>query len=193
MSLSTLVSDVTIQQIVQYRLADLEILLAEQRQESGVLLNPVTTSAANSSIPLVVGGYYELAIQQYKALLLDHPGQAQNVEVLYQLAKAYEQQGQVDDSFAILEQLLQEFPNNPYLAEIHFRRGEALFNLGDYAKAIPAYEQVLQLGEDNPYYPTSAYMLGWSNFKIDQQIESLTAFSLLLDHHLPIKLLRQRP
>jgi outer membrane protein assembly factor BamD (BamD/ComL family) len=191
LTLSTLVKEPGTQQIVQYRLADLEILLAEQRQESGVVINSPGTAGAISETPAVIGGYYELAIQQYKAILNDHPEEEQNVEVLYQLAKAYEQQGQVEDSFTTLEQLLREFPDNPYLAEIHFRRGEVLFNQGDYVRAIPAYGKVLQLGGDNPYYPTSAYMLGWSHFKVDQQIESLTAFGHLLDHHLPNQIIAQ--
>ncbi|MFT5675076.1 MAG: outer membrane protein assembly factor BamD (BamD/ComL family) [Paraglaciecola sp.] len=191
MTLSTLVNEAGTKQIVQYRLADLEILLAEQRQESGVVLNTAATSGANAETPAVTGGYYELAIEQYKAILNDHPEEAQNVEVLYQLAKAYEQQGQVEESLATLEQLLQQFPENPYLAEIHFRRGEVLFNRGNYADAIPAYGKVLRLGDYNPYYPTAAYMLGWSHFKMDQQIESLTAFSRLLDHHLPNQIIAQ--
>jgi outer membrane protein assembly factor BamD (BamD/ComL family) len=191
LTLSTLVNEASTQQIVQYRLADLEILLAEQRQESGLVVNTAATPGVNSDSSAAIGGYYELAIQQYKALLIDHPQQPQNVEVLYQLAKAYEQQGQVDDSFVTLEQLLQQFPDNPYLAEIHFRRGEVLFNRGDYVRAIPAYGKVLQLGEDNPYYPTAAYMLGWSHFKIDQQVESLRAFGRLLDHHLPNQIIAQ--
>ena len=117
--------------------------------------------------------------------MVEHPQNPENVEVLYQLAKAYEQQGQMQDSFATLQQLLQQFPDNAYLAEIHFRMGEVEFSRPNYSLATSAYSKVLEQGEQNPYYGTAAYMLGWSYFKNEQQDQALKAFTTLLDHKLP--------
>lgn len=195
-TLMSLVSEPETRQIVQYRLADLELLLAEQHQESGEPVPASKTRLADEKLSLGSGseegnGYYQLAIVQYQALLSAHPQQAQNVEVLYQLAKAYEQQGQAQKSFQTLKQLLKQYPQNPYLAEIHFRRGEILFNQANYQDAIAAYGNVLGLGEDNPYFATSAYMLGWSHFKTEQQSRALLAFTQLLDHKLPNQIIKQ--
>jgi tetratricopeptide (TPR) repeat protein len=172
--------DPLIKKIVQYRLADLEVSLAEQRQEDG--------------LPIDSAGHqlFDLAIEQYQHLLVEHAQNPENVDVLYQLAKAFEQQGQMQQSFATLQQLLLQFPENIYLAEIHFRMGEVEFNRANYALAISAYNHVLAQGEQNPYYGTAAYMLGWSYFKNEQQSEALKAFTTLLDHKLPNEIVAQQ-
>lgn len=182
-ALFEVVGDPQTKQIVQYKLADLEVSLAEQKQEDGLPTETQSTVAKQSG--LKPQKLFDLAIRQYQQLLVDHPHNPENVEVLYQLAKAYEQQGQMQDSFATLQQLLQQFPDNAYLAETHFRMGEVEFNLANYDSAISSYNKVLEQGEQNPYYGTAAYMLGWSYFKNEQQGDALKAFTTLLDHKLP--------
>ena len=188
-ALLEVVGDPQTKQIVQYRLADLEVSLAEQKQENGLPIDSVASSTKQSGQNLQK--LFDLAIVQYQQLLVEHPQNPDNVDVLYQLAKAYEQQGQVQASFATLQQLLQQFPSNGYLAEIHFRMGEVEFNRANYPLAISAYNKVLAQGEQNPYYATAAYMLGWSNFKNEQQGEALKAFTTLLDHKLPNEVVAQ--
>jgi len=188
-ALLEVVGDPQTKQIVQYRLADLEVSLAEQKQENGLPIDSVASSAKPSD--QTPQKLFDLAIVQYQQLLVQHPQNPENLDVLYQLAKAYEQQGQIQASFATLQQLLQQFPGNGYLAEIHFRMGEVEFNRANYPLAISAYNQVLAQGEQNPYYGTAAYMLGWSYFKNEQQGEALKAFTTLLDHKLPNDIVAQ--
>ncbi|WJG08754.1 tetratricopeptide repeat protein [Aliiglaciecola sp. LCG003] len=157
--------------IVQYRLADLEILLAEQKQEVGSVV--------------LEQGYFDLAIAQYQQILAQHPNQRDNAEVLYQLAKSYDLQGQSQQSLEVIEQLLNDYPHSMYAPELYFRKGEILFNRSDYLGAIAAYSKVLENGESNDYYMTSAYMLGWSYYKSEQYNFSLRAFTRLLDQKLP--------
>lgn len=194
-ALLEVVGDPQTKQIVQYRLADLEVSLAEQKQEEGLPSEAASITETASSKPKQTNPkppkLFDVAIVQYQQLLADHPNRPENLEVLYQLAKAYEQQGQMQDSFATLQQLLQEFPDNPYLAEIHFRMGELEFNRASYQLAISAYTKVLAQGEQNPYYGTAAYMLGWSYFKDEQQVKALGAFTTLLDHKLPNEIVAQ--
>ena len=106
-ALLEIVGDPQTKQIVQYRLADLEVSLAEQKHEEG--LPVVVSPSADNQEPQQL---FDFAIEQYQQLLVDHPQNPENVDVLYQLAKAYEQQGQMQQSFAALQQLLQQFPNN---------------------------------------------------------------------------------
>jgi tetratricopeptide (TPR) repeat protein len=188
-ALLEVVGDPQTKQIVQYRLADLEVSLAEQKQENGLPIEPVPSGVKQSDQnPQKL---FDLAIVQYQQLLVDHPQNPENADVLYQLAKAYEQQGQMQASFATLQQLLQQFPDNDYLAETHFRMGEVEFNRANYPLAISAYNNVIEQGEQNPYYGTAAYMLGWSYFKNEQQGEALKAFTTLLDHKLPNEVVAQ--
>lgn len=165
--------------IVQYRLADLTAVLAERQLESGLLVNQQGENILQS------------AVKQYQDLLVSQPQQESNMEVLYQLAKAHEQLGQVEQSYLTLQQLLVAFPVNPYLAEVYFRLGEIAFNRNNYAAAVEAYQNVLSQGTQSAYYATSAYMLGWSFFKRNQNIQALEAFTLLLDNSLPSDIIAQ--
>ncbi|MEP1447306.1 MAG: tetratricopeptide repeat protein [Paraglaciecola sp.] len=184
-----MVGDPQTKQIVQYRLADLEVLLAEQLQENGMLEAP--SSDGREQPKQSPQKLFAAAIEQYQKLLQQHPRNPDNVEVLYQLAKAYEQQGQTLASLDTLQHLLQQFPDNEYLAEIHFRLGELAFNRANYELAINEYSKVLIQGEQSPYYATAAYMLGWSFFKNEQQTDALKAFTTLLDHQLPNEIVAQ--
>ena len=188
-ALLEVVGDPQTKQIVQYRLADLEVSLAEQKQEDGIAIDSTATAAKQTDQK--PQKLFDLAIVQYQQLLINHAQNPENVDVLYQLAKAYEQQGQMQDSFDTLQQLLQQFPDNAYLAETHFRMGEVEFNRAKYQLAIKAYSKVLEQGAQNPYYGTAAYMLGWSYFKNQQQGEALKAFTTLLDHKLPNEIVAQ--
>jgi tetratricopeptide (TPR) repeat protein len=194
-ALLDVVGDPETKQIIQYRLADLEVSLAEQKQENGLPTQSVPTNSKQTGAQhshQTGQKLFDLAIVQYQQLLVAHPQNPDNVDVLYQLAKAYEQQGQIQHSFATLQQLLQQFPDNAYLAETHFRMGEIEFNRGNYPLAISAYNKVLAQEQQNPYYGTAAYMLGWSYFKNEQQGEALQAFTTLLDHKLPNQIVAQQ-
>jgi TolA-binding protein len=171
LTLQGVVSDPATLRIVQYRLADLEVLLAEQRQETGL----------SNQGPDVFAD----AIAQYQLLLTQHSANNENAEVLYQLAKAYDLQGQSELSFDSLQTLLNKYPDNPYLDEVYFRLGELAFNRQDYAAAIEAYNEVVNIGGSSNYFLTAAYMLGWSHFKIEQHQQALLAFNRLLDDSLP--------
>ncbi|GAA6183531.1 tetratricopeptide repeat protein [Aliiglaciecola sp. NS0011-25] len=170
-SLLDIVEDQETIKIVQYRLADLEVLLAEQLQEVG-------------SAPMD-RGVYDLAITQYQSILERHPEQKENAEVLYQLAKAHDLQGESQQSLQVIDRLLSKYPHTLYLAELQFRRGEILFNNKDYSAAIQAYQTVLEQGPYTDYFMTAAYMLGWSYFKVELYQDALLAFTQLLDQKLP--------
>jgi TolA-binding protein len=165
---------------LSYRLADLEVLLGEQLQEIG------TQSEQQ--------GYYDKAIAAYEKVLVEYPEHQDNDHVLYQLAKAYELQGQPEKSFGILDRLIEQYPGFAQVNEAHFRQGEYHYNRQQYTQAAVAYSNVLTLEADSndnngqsedytAYAPISAYMLGWSLFKLDDLPASLVAFSRLLDLH----------
>jgi TolA-binding protein len=165
---------------LSYRLADLEVLLGERKQESGE--------------SIVGQGYYTNAINAYKQILADYPDHTDNGHVLYQLAKAYELQGLPQESFDILQRFIDQYPNHEKLNEAHFRQGEYHYSRKQYTQAASAYSQVMALeatstsdekqsNDYTAYAPISAYMLGWSLFKLDDLPASLVAFSRLLDLH----------
>lgn len=170
-------------QQIRNRLADIDMLLAEQAQAEGV-------TAPDE-------GYYALAIRGYTELLQQAQQQPSALtalareNILYQLARAHSLQGDEDQAMAYAQELLRYFPDTLFASELYFRQGEQHYNNGDYTSAIDAYQRVLvdqraqRLGflkrrESDPFYPMSAYMKGWSHFKLDQQFQALDAFSLML-------------
>ncbi len=124
---------------------------------------------------------YTAAIAQYRDYLKTYPNAPDNDRVIYQLARAQEQGGQLEEGLKTLDGLVARFPNTRYRDEAQFRRGELLFTLRQYPKAEQAYTLVLNGEKDNPYRERALYMQGWSKFKQGNLEEALTSFFGVLD------------
>ena len=148
------------------RLGDLEMASADNR------------SAASTA---AVGPDYAAALKRYSDYLKAYPKDPGNDRVLYQMARAHEQGGQLEVAMATLDRLVAEYPKTAYLDEAQFRRGEMLFTLRDYAKAEQAYGTLLGARAGNPFQERAAYMQGWSRFKQAKLEESLQSFFSVLD------------
>ncbi len=170
-------------QDIRNRLADIEMLIAEDAQAEGI------------SEP-VDGKYYSVAIEAYEALLAtEQSGQTPltplaKENVLYQLARAYSLEGDDQQAVEYAERLLTLNPRSDFAGELHFREGEFHYNNGDYAAAIAAYQKVLKAKdnvsqayarENDTFYTMSAYMKGWSHFKLEQYSLSVDAFIVMLE------------
>ncbi|MFG6489227.1 tol-pal system YbgF family protein [Roseateles sp. BYS78W] len=148
------------------RLGDLEMNSADNRSAT-------SAAAANPD--------YAAALTRYRNYLKAYPKDPGNDRVLYQMARAYEQSGQLEVAMATLDRLVAEYPKTAYLDEAQFRRGEMLFTLRDYAKAEQAYGSLLGARAGNPFQERAAYMQGWSRFKQAKLEESLQSFFSVLD------------
>jgi len=121
------------------------------------------------------------AIHLYSALLAAYPKYQRNDAVLYQLARAYELDGQADKALSALDRLVTNYPNSRYIDEAQFRRGEILFAAKSYPAAQAAYDAVVKIGPSSPYYNQSLYKQGWSLFKQGENERSLESFGAVLD------------
>ncbi|HMK85293.1 MAG TPA: tetratricopeptide repeat protein [Steroidobacteraceae bacterium] len=121
------------------------------------------------------------AIHLYSALLKTYPKYERNDSVLYQLARAYELNAQLDKALASLDRLVTSYPNSRYIDEAQFRRGEILFSDKSYAAAQSAYEAVIKIGAASAFYNQSLYKHGWSLFKQGESDRSLVSFAGVLD------------
>ena len=101
-------------------------------------------------------------IEMYEGLLETYPNYAKNDLVLYQLARAYEAEGRIDESLATLDRLIEEYPKATHLDEAQFRRGETLFVQRRYGESERAYAYVLSVGDSSPFYEQSLYKHGWA-------------------------------
>lgn len=156
------------------RLGDLEMDSTDQRLASGQ--GGTTASGAPD---------YRAAIRQYQDYLTLYPKDPSNERVLYQLARAQEQSGELEAALKTLDRLVADYPKSAYRAESDFRRGELLFAMRQYAEAEKAYVTLLESasggGSSSPYRERSLYMQGWALFKQGRLEEGLRAFFSVLD------------
>ncbi|HET7525299.1 MAG TPA: tetratricopeptide repeat protein [Burkholderiaceae bacterium] len=147
------------------RLGDLEMDAADNQVLSGATATPD----------------YKLAIARYQEFLREHPKDPGNDRVLYQLARAQEQGGQLEEAIKTLDRLVAEYPNTQHFDEAQFRRGEILFATRDYAKAELAFVAVMKGDSANQFQERAQYMHGWSLFKQARLEDALQSFFGVLD------------
>lgn len=148
------------------RLGDLEMDGADKRSATG--------EAAN-------GPDYRAAVARYQDFLKTYPKDPANDRVLYQLARAHEQGGELETALKTLDRLVAEHPQTAYRDEAHFRRGELLFTTRAYALAEKAYATVLAGDKASAYHQRALYMQGWSLFKQGRLEDALHPFFGVLD------------
>jgi TolA-binding protein len=154
-----------------------------QRPEAMRRLGDIDVEIAGSDEHLSQNEY-KRAIGVYQQLLRDYPNYAGNDRVTYQLARAYEEVGDLKQALATLDRLVVSYPASVYRPEAQFRRGELLFGLHSYADAERAYSQVIAKGEASPFYERALYMHGWSLFKQGNYEAALNSFFAVLDRKL---------
>lgn len=149
---------------VMRRLADLEMDLADRK------------SADGGATP-----DYKAAVAQYEKVLKEHPNAPGNDRVLYQIARAQEQGGDLEAALKTLTRIARDYPDTIHGDEVHFRRGELLFATRDYVGAGEAYGTVLKSSALTPFTERALYMRGWSLFKQAKVEEALEPFFKVLD------------
>ena len=156
------------------RIGDLEMESADIRSASA-------SPSGSASGPASTDPDYRTAIARYQTFLKTYPADPSNDRVLYQLARAYEQGGDLETALKTLDRLVKDYPKTRYADEAQFRRGELLFTARDYPKAEAAYATVLAAGPTNPYRDRALYMQGWSQFKQGRLEDGLRSFFGVLD------------
>lgn len=129
------------------------------------------------------GGNAEKSIEIYEKILREQPDSAGNSRILYQLAHAYEVNGQLEKSLSTLEAFAQRYPNAPEAQEARFRSAELLFALRRYREAELLYVQHYHYGEKSPYYESALHKLGWSHYQQSQYSEALANFYRVLERY----------
>lgn len=172
-----LIDDQRLQEQIQRRIADVHMLEGEENRQT---LKPSQS-------------YYLDAIKSYRDILEKYPNSPDNAEVLYQLAKAYDMEGDQDEALAMLQELTERHPNHPNITEAYFRKGDILFNRGAYPAAEDAYRAVTLHGDSNLNLNLNAnYMLGWSLYKQFHPRQALDSYVHVLNHLLgPVDELEQ--
>ncbi|MGM0564531.1 MAG: tetratricopeptide repeat protein [Pseudomonadota bacterium] len=123
----------------------------------------------------------ERSVSHYRNLLGRDGHYPASADVLYQMARAYENLGEPAKATSVLKTLVARHPNSSRYDEIQFRLGETYFSAGNYTKALEAYDEVIRYGESSDLYPQALFKAGWSSFKLGDYRESLKPLFTLLD------------
>jgi cellulose synthase operon protein C len=126
------------------------------------------------------------AIELYKGLLIKYPLYERNDQVLYQLSRAYEEIGKVEEAVKILDKLVVAYPASRHIDEAQFRRAEYFFTRKKYLDAEEAYLAVINIGIGSAFYELALYKQGWAFFKQELYEEALNDFIALLDYKISI-------
>lgn len=149
--------------------------------ESGSAAMPADLPGGSETQAAIVNSNTEEAIQLYKKLLDKYPLYERNDQVMYQLARAYEDGGRQDEAKRVLDELVKTYPASVHYDEAQFRRGEIFFVRKQYHEAEKAYTEVVKAGPVSAFYDQSLFKRGWSFFKQSLFEEGLDDFVALLD------------
>jgi tetratricopeptide (TPR) repeat protein len=121
------------------------------------------------------------AIALYNRLLTEYPSYKNSDQVLYQMARAYDELGRSEEAMETMERLIGANPNSVHFDEVQFRRGEYFFTRRKFRDAENAYSAVINMGKRSSYYELALYKLGWTFYKQDLYDEALQKYMALLD------------
>ena len=139
---------------------------------------PLTDAAGADAAPK---GPLE-AIALYKKLLTEYPSYKDSDQVLYQMARAYDELGRTEEAMETMERVIRANPNSVHLDEVQFRRGEYFFTRRKFRDAENAYSAITSLGARSSYYELALYKLGWTFYKQELYEEALQRYMALLDY-----------
>ncbi|WP_444993983.1 tetratricopeptide repeat protein [Aliikangiella sp. IMCC44359] len=158
------------------RLAELEFEVSnklEQENSSNDIKDEIREQLYNKKL--------NKAIELFKTSLTDYPKAKGNDNVLYQLAKAYDQKGDYNNSINTLYQLIKQYPKSTYYTEAQFRLAEAYFSQSRYTEAEDAYTEVIISRKNLIFYEKAVFKRGWARFKqsfyehaVDDYLQAVT-------------------
>lgn len=124
------------------------------------------------------------AIELYKKLLREYPMYDRNDQVLYQMSRAYEEVGEVEEAMKVMNTFIASYPTSKYMDEVQFRRAEYYFTRKKFLDAEEAYQSIVTMGSVSSYYELALYKLGWSFYKQEMYEEALQNYFQLFDYKL---------
>jgi tetratricopeptide (TPR) repeat protein len=160
-------------------------------EKRATMRQPVDSRAAAADTPIAGAGDLERtgareAIALYRKLLDDYPGYERNDQVLYQMSRAYEELGQIEEAMTVMDRMVREYPRSRYFDEVQFRRAERFFAYRRYLDAENAYTSIVDIGASSSFYELALYKLGWTYYKQELYEDALDRFIALMDHKVSV-------
>ena len=175
-------------------IADVKSESTEKFEKRAATTGKIAPAKLTPMVPLPDGSNAEdlqtagakKAIKLYKKLLVKFPMYQHKDQVLYQLSRAYEELGQVEQAMTVMNNLVKDYPKSRHFVEVQFRRAEYYFTRKKYLDAEDAYKSILKIGKGTEYYELTLYKQGWTFYKQDLYEDALDQFIALLDYKISI-------
>ena len=149
--------------------------------ERVLTVQPQVKFAANA---LYLKGLYEHNLKRYadstatfRTLLDDEPNYARKETVLYQLAMAAAELGDISASVQWTAKLAEQSPHSKLVADALVHAGTKSFDRGRFDLAERLYQKALQRKSSEPTRQTALYKLAWSQFRQEKYPAALRSFS----------------
>ncbi|HKD35570.1 MAG TPA: tetratricopeptide repeat protein, partial [Pirellulales bacterium] len=150
-----------------------------------VLQTTLRADDANDRYTVAAAHYaaqrWDLAVEEFRALVKEHPDDTQSVKSQFFLGEALVQLGKYDEARTEFQRFLARDPVSPYAAQALFRSGESAFLAGDRAAARQTLEEFRKRHPDDKLNSFALMYLGQLAAADKQWAESAKMFSELLD------------
>ena len=131
---------------------------------------------------------YDFAPAQkvYEEFLREFPSSSQKSQVLYNMAFALEEEGSLDRSISLYDDLTLATPGSRFSPEAYMRLGEHFFEIGDVDRALVYYRKALK-GGDSQFYDKALFKIGWSYYATGDFEAAEDTFAELLSREAKLK------
>ena len=144
------------------RLAELEFSYSNKLLQEK---QPLESSDSDTLADQLYRERLNKTIELLATSLRDYPDAKNNDSLLYQIAKAYDQNGEHQYSIDALITLVEKYPKSRFFIEAQFRVAEDAFSTRDYSAAEYAYTEVIVAPGNSIFYEKSLFKRGWARFK----------------------------
>lgn len=124
----------------------------------------VAADLTNSS-PAKAKVNFAEAVALYQEVLKNADNGPDRADALYNLAKAYDMNGQRKEMSDTLRTLIDQYPGSQFATEATFRMAEFEFSAGQYVAAADHYAEVIKSVDNKEFRDQALYKRGWSLYK----------------------------
>ncbi len=128
---------------------------------------------------------YAEAVTLYQQVLQNAQSGPERAEAYYNLAKAYDMNGQREESIDALRKLVDQYPGSENVVEAQFRIAEYEFSTGHFAAAAEHYGEVVKAPDNQDFRDQSLYKQGWSLYKASDYEQAQPIFFQVVEELQP--------
>lgn len=128
---------------------------------------------------------YAEAVTLYQQVLKNAQSGPERAEAYYNLAKAYDMNGQREESIDALRKLVDQYPGSQNVVEAQFRIAEYEFSTGHFAAAAEHYAEVVKSPDNQEFRDQSLYKQGWALYKASDYEQAQPIFFQVVEELQP--------